>query len=238
MNNYHNFAHFYDSVMGDRSDVVKIVYASLYKHHPAATSLLELGCGTGSILQGLDYNYQVEGIDISPEMLQIAQQKLPNISLHQGDISDFNLEKSFDAAICVFDTINHLLSLNEWEAVFRCASEHLNDGGLFMFDTLTTGRLRAETIMPTYTENFASGRLDITTTRVNRHEVSNSISFQEAQSDGVVQVYEEELHEAAFPLKAVEATLAPYFKIIDTFTSDNTPPSDRAGRVYFVCRRL
>ncbi len=109
---------------------------------------------------------------------------------------------------------------------------------MFLFDTLTTGRLRAETVMPTYTETFKNGLLEITTEGVSDHEVSNHIVFQETQPDGLIQVFEEELHEAAFPLETVEAALKPYFEIIDTFTSDDTPPSDRAGRVYFVCRKV
>ena len=238
MNNYHSFSHFYDAVMGDRSDVVRLVNRHLHLHAPNARTLLELGCGTGSIIQGLVPFFQAEGVDISPEMLKIAQQKLPDIPLHEADISNFDLKKRFDVVICVFDTINHLLDLKLWEGTFRCAAAHLNDGGLFLFDTLTTGRLRAETVMPTYTETFPNGSLEITTTAVGDHEVSNHIVFQEPQPDGMIQVFEEELHEAAFPLEAVESFLKPYFEIVETYTTDDTPPSDRAGRVYFVCRKV
>jgi len=238
MSNYHSFSHFYDAVMGDRSDVIRLVNRHLHHHSPDALTLLELGCGTGSILQGLAGFFEVEGVDISPEMLKIAQQKLPNIALHQGDIAEFDLNKRFDVVICIFDTINHLLTLKLWDNTFRMAAAHLNDGGLFLFDTLTTGRLRAETVMPTYTETYTNGSLEITTTGINDNEVSNDIVFQETQPDGLIQVFEEELHEAAFPLVDVEAALKPYFEIIDTFTSDDTPPSDRAGRGYFVCRKV
>jgi SAM-dependent methyltransferase len=238
MNNYRSFSRFYDMVMGDRTDVIRLVNDYVHRHSPDAQTLLELGCGTGSILQGLKVFFEVEGVDISPEMLRIAHQKLPRVPLHQADIAEFNLNKRFDVVICVFDTINHLLDAKQWESTFRMAAAHLNDGGVFLFDTLTTGRLRAETVMPTYIETYPTGSLEITTTGVNANEVSNSIIFLETQSDGIIQVLEEELHEAAFPLQDVKRLLAPYFETIDTFTSDNTPPSDRSGRVYFVCRKL
>ena len=237
MSNYHSFSRFYDTVMGDRSDVIRLVNTKLHQYMPEAKTLLELGCGTGSILQGLQYFYEVEGIDISPEMLKIAQQKLPAVTFNKADISNFTLNKRFDAVICVFDTINHLLDIKLWNNTFQAAAAHLSDEGVFLFDTLTTGRLRAESKMPTYSENFLSGSLEITTTKINNYEVSNDIVFQENQPDGLIQVHEEELHEAAFPLEIVKTALMPYFTVIEIFTADNTLPSDHSGRVYFICRK-
>ncbi len=237
MDSYKSFSRFYDDVMGDRSDVIKVVSNCINEAFPAARSLLELGCGTGSILAGLSDRFTVTGIDISPEMLRQAQQKLPNTHLHLGDITRFDLGEHYDVVICVFDTINHLLDLGLWRSTFANAARHLNDGGLFLFDTLTIGRLDDEIFMPTYSEAFATGSIEITTTRGRDGEVANAITFQQPQPDGLIQVFEEDLHEAAFPLSDIAAGLAADFNIIKAFTSDGNPPTDDSERVYFLCRK-
>lgn len=223
--------------MGDRSDVVKVVTGCIDEAFPAARSLLELGCGTGSILAGLSPRFTVTGVDLSLEMLSQAQHKLPTVPLHLGDITRIDLGERYDVVICVFDTINHLLDLSLWQATFANAAQHLNDGGIFLFDTLTIGRLDDEILMPTYTEAFSTGSIEITTTRVRDGEVANAITFQQPQPDGLIQVYEEDLHEAAFPLSDITAALTEDFEIIKTFTPDGTPSSDDSERVYFLCRK-
>lgn len=44
--------------------------------------LLDVGCGTGEHLRYLRAFYQVEGVDASAEMLQVAQRKLPEVHFH------------------------------------------------------------------------------------------------------------------------------------------------------------
>ena len=44
--------------------------------------LLDVGCGTGEHLRYLRAFYQVEGVDASAEMLQVAQRKLPEVHFY------------------------------------------------------------------------------------------------------------------------------------------------------------
>lgn len=74
-------------------------------------------------------------------MFKIAQQKVPESKLHLGDITAFNLHESYDVVICIYDTINHLTSSDQWRLVFENAKNHLSDNGLFIFDINTSGRL-------------------------------------------------------------------------------------------------
>jgi ubiquinone/menaquinone biosynthesis C-methylase UbiE len=71
------------------------------EQEPSGT-LLEIGCGTGHILKSLaqSTDCKLTGIDLSPEMLEIAKRKLPpEIILHQTDLADFNPDEKFDAAL-------------------------------------------------------------------------------------------------------------------------------------------
>ena len=54
-------------------------------------------CGTGRHLEYLRDRYDVEGLDISLELLTIARQRLPGIRLHHGDMTAFDLGKTFDS---------------------------------------------------------------------------------------------------------------------------------------------
>jgi ubiquinone/menaquinone biosynthesis C-methylase UbiE len=53
MRSYEVFAPFYDAVQGDRAEHVTYMRELIEKHHPTARTVLELACGTGSILKQL-----------------------------------------------------------------------------------------------------------------------------------------------------------------------------------------
>ena len=141
MTDYAGFARFYDRIMGDRTPEVERIRRYISTLRPGARSLLELGCGTGALLAGLAADLSVTGIDRSPEMLSIAARTVPGARLVQGDITAFTLPNRFDVVMCMFDTLNHVTTVDGWLRLFQCAHEHLSDGGLFIFDVNTTGRL-------------------------------------------------------------------------------------------------
>ena len=235
MNHYDQFARFYDTVMGDRSDVIKIISGAINRHNPAAKSLLELGCGTGSIMAGFADKFELHGIDLSANMLQIAQHKLPQASLHQGTIAGFELHEQFDVIICVFDTVNHLTDFSDWQKLLASAKKHLCSNGLFIFDMNTIERLQALTAIPSYVQNFDTGSAQLVIEPVAANEVLWHVTIQEPGPDGVIQVYQDRAHEASFPLIKVISEVKSKFKIIDSFDSDHNPPTDSSDRVYFVC---
>jgi predicted TPR repeat methyltransferase len=137
MATYDIFAPFYEAVQGDRAEEVTYLGSLIERHHPRATTVLELACGTGSVLEQLEPRYELTGVDLSERMLELAAQKLPRARLVQADMAGLDLGETFDVVLCVYDSINHLLSFEQWEAVFDRARDHLNDRGLFVFDINT-----------------------------------------------------------------------------------------------------
>lgn len=77
---------------------------------PAGARVLDLGCGTGSLLAELDPSYGV-GIDLSGKMIEVAQAKYPQLDFRVGDIEDDafiqSIEGPFDF-IVLSDTIGLL----------------------------------------------------------------------------------------------------------------------------------
>ena len=72
--------------------------------------VLELGCGTGQLLNVLNPSYGI-GVDISANMVSVAQQNYPNLEFIQGDLEDENLISSLQGPfdfIILSDTIGYL----------------------------------------------------------------------------------------------------------------------------------
>jgi ubiquinone/menaquinone biosynthesis C-methylase UbiE len=62
MTSYERFGEFYDAVMGDRRAATEQVMKLIQATKPDAKNVLELGCGTGSILNCLQDAYTVSGL--------------------------------------------------------------------------------------------------------------------------------------------------------------------------------
>ncbi len=96
--------------------------------------ILDLGCGTGSLIHNYSSKNETFGIDSCLEMIKVAKKKDKKTKYIVQDIKNFNFEDGFHLIICAFDTINHLKDIKEWESLFKSVSKNLLDSGMFMFD--------------------------------------------------------------------------------------------------------
>src|SRR6266851_2214658 len=96
MAEYAEFAQFYDVIMGDPIGKIELISGWINRHAPRTRSLLELGCGTGSVLAGLVEVPSLTGLDLSPQMLEIARTKVPRATLVKADMASFDLDERFD----------------------------------------------------------------------------------------------------------------------------------------------
>ncbi|MBU6224941.1 MAG: methyltransferase domain-containing protein [Burkholderiales bacterium] len=101
MGDYSNMASYYDVIMtSGYYDYAKIVDNLVLQEN--VESILEIGCGTGLILQELIQrkpHLQISGIDLTASMLAIAQERLKsfsNIVLSQQNVCDLHLPKVHD----------------------------------------------------------------------------------------------------------------------------------------------
>jgi SAM-dependent methyltransferase len=105
---------------------------------PKNARILDLCCGTGQMAQKLTaLGYRVTGLDGSPEMLKYARKNAPAAEFLQADARSFQLPHKYHAVISVFDSLNHIMSTEELNFVFRSAFNTLRSGGLLMFDLNT-----------------------------------------------------------------------------------------------------
>jgi SAM-dependent methyltransferase len=112
--------------------------ALIQARRPGAKSLLDVACGTGVHLHHLAGRYEVEGLDLDPEMLAVARERLPDATFHQGDMASFDLGKRFDAVVCMFSSIGYVKT-EEWlrDAIASMA-RHLESGGVLVVEPWLT----------------------------------------------------------------------------------------------------
>ncbi len=107
-----------------RSSYYYELLAEIYREFvPPGASVLEVGCGTGTLLALLHPGRGV-GVDISPRMVEIAAAKFPGLSFLAADAEALDLGESFEYVI-VPDVIEHLSDVG---AMFRSARRHCGPG--------------------------------------------------------------------------------------------------------------
>jgi SAM-dependent methyltransferase len=76
---------------------------------PKKQLALDVGCGSsGRLIKVLrQHGFQVEGLDISREMIALARQQHPDITFYREDICCWNLPKSY-SLIVAWDSTFHL----------------------------------------------------------------------------------------------------------------------------------
>jgi 2-polyprenyl-3-methyl-5-hydroxy-6-metoxy-1,4-benzoquinol methylase len=120
-------------------------FLSLYPISRGAT-ILDVGCGTGRhSIELARRGYQVTGLDISEGMIRVARQKAAEAGVYvqwvHADATDFTLDQSFDAAICLCEGGVGLIEKGQDAeahdvAIFRNIAAHLKPNGPFVLTAL------------------------------------------------------------------------------------------------------
>ena len=98
---------------------------------PEGAHVLDLGCGNGDKLARLAEKFEVTGVDLSAEQLQLAGARVPEARLIHADFSELELaEESFDA-VTAFYSIIHVPRETHAE-LFARILRWLKPGGLFL----------------------------------------------------------------------------------------------------------
>ncbi len=125
----------YDAMDLDRRPHLDF-YTSLVT--PETRSLLDLGCGTGSITlaiaAAMPAGARVTGVDLSPEMIRIAKDRAPNHEWVIGDLAAPPVTGPFDLAVICFHTLQMLTDPADLDRCFANVAAVLAPGGRFAFD--------------------------------------------------------------------------------------------------------
>lgn len=151
----------YDQEVRNESHPVRRGYAEAQRwigsQVPENAVVLDLGCGTGNTILALPESCHVTAVDISPNMLQIAAQKLAgrNVRFVLSDIMQF-----FDRAPEPFEIIVsgyaiHHLPDDEKSQLFDLFSSRLHSGGrVAVVDLMFKNKLDRAAVINRYSNSY------------------------------------------------------------------------------------
>ena len=93
-------------------------------------ALLDVACGTGAHLEHLRERFDCEGLDVSRQMVERARARLPGVTVHERDMIGFNLDRRFDAIVCLFSAIGYLPNVGRLDQALQSFARHLLPGGV------------------------------------------------------------------------------------------------------------
>src|SRR5215470_13672837 len=131
-------AQYYDTIylsMKDYGAEAETLTAFIHQYRRSTGNrLLDVACGTGLHLSYLKQHFQVEGLDLDEQLLAIARQRNPDVSLHQADMTDFTLGRTFDIVTCLFSAIGYVKTLENLSRTVQCMAHHLTPGGVLLIE--------------------------------------------------------------------------------------------------------
>ncbi|KPL58634.1 class I SAM-dependent DNA methyltransferase [Rossellomorea vietnamensis] len=245
---YERFAYVYDYLMQDvpYDGWLEYVNRQAERYSIQGKRLLDIACGTGELSLRLARDgYDVTGVDLSQDMLTIAQEKASaqdvHIQLFQQDMSRLDSLGEYDIITIFCDSLNYLEDESDVENTFKKVYDHLTQEGLFLFDVHSIYKM---------TQIFMNQTFTLTDDHVSYiwgcfpGEVPNSVEheltfFVEDVETGQYERVEELHKQRTYPILMVkewlETTGFDVLNINADFTEES--PSDQSERIFFACKK-
>lgn len=243
INIYQHFATIYDRVMRDidYNNWTNHILSLADEAQIDTGKILNLACGTGSLdLIMLERGYNLTSLDQSEDMLKEAREKALDEDLEgrfiQGRMENFDLGETFSMVLCLYDSLNYLLTEKEVEGCFAAAFRHLKPGGGFIFDVTTEHNILTNFADYTYAENLPTGSYIWENDYNHRKKLcASKLTMFLPEGDHYLR-YEEVHRQRLFEIDFLEgALLEAGFKVRHIFDGFSTkPPDQKCERVHFV----
>lgn len=245
MNGYETFAAFYDALTQDVDYAAwaEHLLALIDRHGGSARQVLDLACGSGSLsLELAARGCDVIGVDGSADMLAIAQEKVAeageDILFLCQDMRALDLYGTADAAVCLLDSLSHILSTEDLREIFRRLGLFIAPDGLLIFDVNTP--YKHEHILGD--NAFVYEQNEFMCVWRNRYvpssgEVAMHLDFF-LEEDGVYSRYTDEVRERAYAMRTWETLLTQAgFDLLAVYDERSfDAPQDTTQRWVFVAR--
>ena len=138
---YARYAEIYDALFDHLVSETGFYLEEAEKAVGHAGSILELGSGTGRLTRHLlAAGFTVAAVDSSAEMLERAAPRLAEFGARYqprlAEMSELRLDQSFRFAAAPYGMVAHLLTDEDRLRTFRRVYEHLQPGGVFIYDDM------------------------------------------------------------------------------------------------------
>lgn len=103
-----------------------------------SSDMLILACGTGGHIPYFKDAYNIWGLDLSEDMLAIARKKFPDSHFYCENLTDFKLDRKFDAMICMYGSIGFVKTFSGLCNAMKSIAAHLQPNGLVLITPWST----------------------------------------------------------------------------------------------------
>ena len=208
--------------------------------------VLDLGCGTGSMtLELARRGYDMTGVDISVEMLDVARERAEHAGLSDKmlwlcqDITELELYGTVDVAVSCLDTLNHLTRKSDFDKCLSLVHNYLIPDGIFIFDL--NAKYKFENVYADRSYVFETE--DSSCIWQNYYNEKSKICdfyitlFSECE-DGRYERYDDVEREKMYPLRTVKSSLLKAgFEPLGVYSDfDFTEGDDNSERIYIVAK--
>lgn len=243
---YESFASVYDTFMDNVPYEAWSVYVTglLKKHGIKEGIVLDLGCGTGSLTELLaGERYDMIGVDVSEDMLEIAQEKKRNsghdILYLLQDMREFELYGTVRAVVSICDAMNYILTEEELRQVFCLVNNYLDPGGIFVFDLNTDYKYRELLGDTTIAESREECSFIWENTWYEEEQVNEyDLTIFKKEKNGLFRRYTETHFQKTYGIDTVKRLLTEagmeFLAVYDAFTEE--APGADSERLYFIAR--
>lgn len=244
MEAYTGFAAVYDMFMDNipYSEWSAYLVSLLRRYGVEDGLVLELGCGTGSVTEQLAAaGYDMIGVDLSEDMLQIAIQKRErsgrDILYLLQDMREFELYGTVKAVVSICDSLNYLTEDEDLVQVFSLVNNYLDPGGVFIFDLNT--EYKYQEILGQST--IAEDREESSFIWENNYEEEDRINEYDLtlfikEESGLYRKYQETHFQRAYSMEEIQRAIQEagmeFITVYDAFTMKE--PSPDSERVYVI----
>jgi len=245
---YSGFASIYDRLMQDIPYQGWVDYLGrLFERHEIRPGdILDIGCGTGNVTIPLaEMGYNLTGIDISPEMLAVAEEKARSKGLKikwiQQDMKEMDLGSlQFDLVVSMTDSLNYLQGEQELRQVFTGVKALLRSGGWFVFDL--NSYYKIQEVFGNHVFTLLEDDIAYIWENTFDHDTNAcliNLTFFVRERDGKYRRFSEQHREMGYETDKVCDLLAESGFRVEAVYAEGTfkGPGGKTERIYFVARR-
>lgn len=119
---------YYDQIFGDIAGS-KRYYSWLKDKIKKPQNMIEMACGSGDLLSMLSKQHTIVGFDLDPSIIKKAQLKYPELkeSFYVDDFLNPKTIKEYDKLICINDSLNYILNLDDLKSFVDASLEFSNE---------------------------------------------------------------------------------------------------------------
>ncbi|WP_026584562.1 class I SAM-dependent DNA methyltransferase [Bacillus sp. J33] len=246
---YGKFAYLYDQLMEDvpYDSWVALINRKHNKYKVPGKELLDVACGTGQLSVRLGkQGYHVTGVDLSEDMLAVAQEKAEHhdlkIPFYQQNMADLEGFGQYDIIGIFCDSLNYLETDSEVQETFKRVHAHLKDDGLFIFDVHSIYKMMQIFMNQTFAENNEEISY---IWHSYQGEYPNSVEhdlsfFVLDETTGKYDRYDELHYQRTFPVEMYEGWLKECgFELLEvTADFEDAAPGSQSERIFFISKKM